>query len=311
MTSHGNDAAIIVHGGAWDGGHTDAQIEAGRNGCVTAAEAGWRVLSGNGSAVDAVEVAIQVLEDDPAFDAGRGSFLNADGRIQLDAAIMTGKDLNTGAVAALERIRHPISAARKVLETEWAYLVGDGALHFARAQGLEERDPWWFVVPEELERWTPHAGSVLSYLGSGEFYRRLLHDTGDTVGAVAIDRAGHIVAGTSTGGAPNKPPGRVGDSSLIGCGLYADDLAGGVASSGPGELIIRAVLAKFAADAMEGGASAQEAVDAALAHLDARVGGIAGLIAIDHAGRIGRAHTTRFMTSAAMRDSFSEPRLFA
>jgi beta-aspartyl-peptidase (threonine type) len=254
-----------------------------------------------------VEKAICVLEDDAAFDAGRGSFLNAEGRVQLDAAIMNGADLNTGAVAAVERVRNPITLARRVLESDWAYIVGEGALEFARQNGIEECNPWWFVTQEEMERWSRHRGEVLYYLRDGAFYRDVLGSPSDTVGAVAMDSGGNIVAGTSTGGAPNKPVGRVGDSSLVGCGIYADSTRGGGSATGPGELIIRVVLTKHMVDLLSEEVGAQQAVEAALRHLKERVGGCGGLIAIDRWGRIGRAHTTNLMSSAYITEGLSEP----
>jgi beta-aspartyl-peptidase (threonine type) len=265
------------------------------------------VLVNGGAALDAVEAAIRVLEDDPSFDAGTGSFLNADGRVQMDASIMSGANLNTGAVAAVECIRHPITLARRVLESDWALIVGPGALEFAREAGLEECDNWSLVTPEELERWSRHAGKVLYYMRDEEFYRNLLGPSGDTVGAVAMDGQGDIAAGTSTGGSGNKPPGRVGDSPVIGCGTYADNERGGVSMTGPGELVIKVVLAKHAVDLLSDEVRAQEAAERSMQYLKQRVGGVGGIIMIDKWGGLGRAKTTQLMSYAHMTEGLSKP----
>lgn len=299
--------AIVVHGGAWDSGVSESGLSEHRAGCRRAALAGWAALKAGGSALDAVEQAIHIFEDEPIFDAGRGSYLNADGRIQMDAALMNGADLNTGAVAAVEGIRHPITLARRVLESDWALIVGDGAKAFARETGVEECSPGSLMTDEELDRWRSRRGQVMYHLRDGEMYRQMVHGPTDTVGAVALDAHGNIVAGTSTGGLPNKPAGRVGDSPLIGCGTYADNDRGGVSVSGPGELIIRVMLARHAADRMSPEVHAQRAAEAALETLKTRTGGVAGLIAIDRWGRIGRAHSTALMSTAYMTEALTEP----
>lgn len=256
--------AVIVHGGAKE--IPAALRERHRQGCLRAVEAAASVLIAGGSAVAAVEAAVRVLEDDPTFNAGRGSVLNAAGQVECDAAIMDGSDLSVGGVAAVRTLRNPISVARRMLPEQPVLLVGEGAEAFAREQGAE------FCAPEDLI--PPAAG-----------------DPGcDTVGCVALDRRGDIAAGTSTGGLKGCAVGRVGDSPLPGCGLYADNDIGGVALSGEGESIIRTTLAARLIQALETDRPGP-AIDHALAVLD-RVGGEAGLIVIDHRGRIDWGHNS-------------------
>ncbi len=232
--------ALIVHGGAWD--IPDEAVDACNSGCQRALAAGWSILSGGGSALDAVEAAIVVLEDDPVFDAGYGSHLNLDGRVECDAIVMDGATLRAGSVAALQHIRNPIRLARKVLENcPHMMLVGKGAERFATAQSIPLCDPKELIAESEWQAWQlckkdQHAAA--HHRG---------HEQG-TVGAVAVDAKGALFAATSTGGTCCKLPGRVGDSPLIGCGCYADSEAGGVSSTGYGEAIMKIVMAKTAVD---------------------------------------------------------------
>jgi len=232
--------SLILHGGAWS--IPDEFVEECRAGCRRALAAGWEILARGGAAIDAVEAAIVVLEDDPTFDAGIGSHLNHDGRVELDAIVMDGATLKAGAVAAVERVRNPIRLARKVMEScEHMMLVGSGAERFAVEQGLELCAPEELVLERERAAWRQCREGAHSW----EFH--LGHQHG-TVGAVALDGHGSLVAGTSTGGTCCKRPGRVGDSPLIGCGCYADVEAGGVSCTGWGEAIMKIVMAKAAAD---------------------------------------------------------------
>jgi len=306
-----------VHGGAWN--IPNEAIEPCRTGCRKALEAGWAILKKGGEALDAVEAAVVVLEDDPIFDAGTGSHLNRDGRVQLDAIVMDGRTLRAGAVAAVERIRNPIRLARRVMiSCEHILLVGAGAEQFAMEQGMELCAPEELVVPRERELWqrarssrqpnramgTPGTSQhsdddVPSNLGppSSEV------STG-TVGAVAMDSRGSLVAGTSTGGTFDKRPGRVGDSPLIGCGCYADLEGGGVSCTGWGEAIMKVVLAKTAVDMLRNdsrgagqGPPAEEALPQKVARecvrlLAERVQGTGGLILLDRQGRPGFAFNT-------------------
>jgi beta-aspartyl-peptidase (threonine type) len=232
--------ALIVHGGAWD--IPDAAVEACKSGCERALTAGWRILEAGGSALDAIEAAVVILEDDPVFDAGYGSHLNLDGRVECDAIVMDGSTLRAGAVATLQHVRNPVRLARKVLENcPHMMLVGEGAERFAHEQEIKLCANEELVTDAEREAWSKckvdkHASA---------FHRG--HEQG-TVGAVAVDRHGQLFAATSTGGTCCKLSGRVGDSPLIGCGCYADQESGGVSCTGYGEAIMKIVMAKTAAD---------------------------------------------------------------
>jgi L-asparaginase / beta-aspartyl-peptidase len=232
--------SLIVHGGAWD--IPDESVEPCKAGCHRALTAGWSILTGGGSALDAVQAAVMVLEDDPVFDAGFGSHLTIDGYVECDAIVMDGATLRAGSVAALRRIRNPIRLARKVLENcPHMMLVGEGAERFAVDQGLDLCPPEELVAEAERDAWLKCRNSK----HAAAHHRG--HEQG-TVGAVALDASGHLFAATSTGGTCCKLPGRVGDSPLIGCGCYADAQAGGVSCTGYGEAIMKVVLAKTAVD---------------------------------------------------------------
>ena len=287
----GRTTAIVVHGGAWSI-PPDAR-EAHAAGCLAAAERGFAVLGSGGSALDAVVEAIELLEDDPTFDAGRGSVLSAEGRVQLDAGLMDGRTLHVGAVANVYRISHPIRLARAVLErTGHHLLVGEGAERFAREQGLALVDPDSLVVDRERQR---HADFLAGRLGTADDFGH------DTVGAVALDAEGHLAAGNSTGGVAFSLPGRVGDAPVPGVGYVADSRTGGVACTGWGEHILRVGLATRALVAMERGASATEAAAEALGVLERSVQGRAGLIVLDRQGAVGLAHSTRCLAHAYRR----------
>jgi beta-aspartyl-peptidase (threonine type) len=258
--------------------------------------AGWAVLQRGRSALDAVEEAVAVMEDDPAFDAGRGSFLNRDGRVQLDALIMDGASLRAGGVGCVERIRNPVHAARKVLEeSPHVYFVGEGAERFAQEHGIELCGNEELVVPREVERW--RSATDQQYLAMpGEFGRSA--GSHDTVGALALDVHGNLAVATSTGGTLNKAPGRVGDSSLIGCGCYADNETAAASATGWGEPIMKLVLAKWATDRVNVERSPRQAAAEAIHHLEQRLGGNGGIIMLDRFGRYGIAHSTPRMAWA-------------
>lgn len=271
--------AILVHGGA--GRHRpDDDVEAARRGCLEAARVGHRLLSSGASAMDAVEAAVRVLEDDPVFNAGIGAALTRAGRAELDASIMNGATLAAGAVASVTCFQNPITLARRVLEkTPHVMLVGEGAEAFGREQGLP-------VVPNER-------------LITAQARRELaeLQGSTGTVGAVAIDVDGHLAAATSTGGTTGKLPGRVGDSPLIGCGTFADDRRAAVSCTGLGEAIIRVTLARHAADLVAMGLDGFEAAQQAVRALE-RGGGSAGLILVTPAGQLAWAFSTERMSRA-------------
>lgn len=288
---------LVVHGGAW--AIPDDMVDAHRNGVRNASVAGWRVLEKGGSALDAVEEAIVVLEDDETFDAGRGSFLNRDGKVQLDAFIMDGATLRGGGVGCVERLRNPVRAARKILsDSTHVYFVAEGAERFASGHGIELCRNEDLIIPREVERLREYQAQRSTHgndLFAPETQDMLSHDT---VGAVALDRAGNIAASTSTGGTLNKDPGRLGDSSLIGCGCYADNSSAAASTTGWGEPIMKLVLAKWAADRVASGSLPQWVAQEAMNYLKQRVNGHGGIILLDAQGRFGIAHNTPRMAWA-------------
>ena len=299
-------AAIIVHGGAWR--IPQEEHEAHQTGCRIAALAGYEILLTGGTALDAVETAITILEDDPAFDAGTGSHLNQAGVVQLDAGIMDGATLQVGSVAAVERVKNPSQLARRLLTSEHSMIVGRGADDWARQCNMPLVDPAELIVPREQERFEYHLKAGPPNLNTA------FNWPDGTVGAVAIDRAGNLAAATSTGGTLFKPVGRVGDSPLPGCGFFADNQSAAVSSTGHGESIIRIQLARTAADlacqlADQTGPSRlwRVAAEAAIHLLGERVNGRGGLIMIDRAGRVGFAHNTPNLARAYVMDGMSEP----
>jgi len=232
--------ALIVHGGAWD--IPGEAVDACKAGCHRALSAGWNILSRGGSALDAIEAAVIVLEDDPVFDAGFGSHLNLDGHVECDAIVMNGATLRAGAAAALRHVKNPIQVARKILENcPHMMLVADGAERFAKEHGIHLCKPEEMISEAEYEAWMKCKADK----HAAEHHRG--HEQG-TVGAVAIDANGALYAATSTGGTCCKLPGRIGDSPLIGCGCYANSEIGAVSCTGYGEAIMKVVLAKSAVD---------------------------------------------------------------
>ena len=278
----------------------DDAVAAHEAGIANALAAGWAELERGASAVDAVEAAVAVMEDDEAFDAGRGSFLTRDGRVQLDALLMNGANLRTGGVACVERLKNPIRAARLVLDkSPHVYFVGTGAERFAMQHGMPLIDNTELIVPRERERLMVFQKAELEGAVDTTFSGPVGLDkedpalsSHDTVGAVALDQHGHIAAGTSTGGTLSKAPGRVGDSSLIGCGCYADDHSAAVSLTGWGEPIMKLVLGKWAVDRVAAGFAPEEAAQSAISYLFTRLGGHGGIILLDRQGRVGLAHNT-------------------
>lgn len=314
---------FIVHGGAWD--IPDELLESHRSGCAQALKIGWDILKNGGSAVDAVEKAINLLEDDPVFDAGRGSHLNAVGEIELDASIMNGTTFRCGAVAAVQNIRNPITLARIIMdESEHILLVGKGAVRFALEHGITQCKQDELLVGRELERWrtlqrrkkfstkeafrkSTRGGSARPAFGGT---RRAFGGkaASDTVGAVALDHSGTICAGTSTGGTPNKYPGRVGDSPLIGCGSYADSAIGGISTTGWGEAMIKVVMAKTVIDLMEvNGGNAQAAAEKSIQILKRKADGDGGVIVLTPKGTVGIAFNTPRMARAYISEAMPTP----
>jgi len=286
---------MVVHGGAW--AMPDDVVQAHMNGVNKALAEGWSVLERGGRALDAVQAAITYMEDDDTFDAGRGSFLTRDGRVQLDALMMDGATLRAGGVGCVERIRNPIAAARLVLdESPHVYMVGEGAEAFVQEYGIPLCRNNELVIEREVQRLKEAQAKAAS--GEPDTTFAGLDRGHDTVGAVALDAEGNIAAGTSTGGTLNKAPGRVGDSSLIGCGCYADNLSAAVSCTGWGEPIMKLVLAKWAADRVQRGGAPDAVASEAMSYLQRRLKGHGGMILLDQRGRLGMAHNTPRMAWA-------------
>ncbi|MBV9479437.1 MAG: isoaspartyl peptidase/L-asparaginase [Acidobacteria bacterium] len=295
-----SNPVLVVHGGAW--AIPDDMVEAHVNGVRQAAGVGWRVLERGGSALDAVEEAVVVMENDETFDAGRGSFLNREGKVQLDALIMEGLTLRAGGVGCVERIRNPIRAARKILsDSPHVYLVAEGAEQFAREHGLALCRNEDLIIPREIER----LRNLQARLGL-EPNLFVEKTSVDTVGAIALDRGGNLAAATSTGGTLNKAPGRLGDSSLIGCGCYADNESAAASTSGWGEPIMKLVLAKWSTDRVRSGSVPEWAAKEAISRLEERLQGHGGIILLDHEGRVGIAHNTPRMAWAVRQEAREE-----
>ncbi|NUR46040.1 MAG: isoaspartyl peptidase/L-asparaginase [Sphingomonas sp.] len=280
---------LVVHGGA--GSMRPGRLEAEQERCARAGleqalKAGSEILEKRKNALDAVEAAVRVLEEDICFNAGRGSVLTATGCIELDAAIMDGRTRRAGAVSGLRTTRAPISLARELIERgPHVFLSGHGADDFARDRGFEQVDNKWFEVPERSRQ-------LEELMAAGGFDDEVKYGT---VGAVAVDVDGHVAVATSTGGLTAKRWGRVGDSPLIGAGTYADDRSAAVSATGSGEYFIRAVAAHQLAERVRiGGQSLQEALDAVLADI-ASLGGKGGLIAVAPDGDAAWGFTTPAM----------------
>ena len=272
---------LVIHGGA--GVIERSRMTADEDAAIRAAlnralDAGSAILSGGGAALDAVEAAVRVLEDDPHFNAGRGSVLAFDGHIEMDASIMDGGSRNAGAICGATATRNPISLARKVMEhSPHVFLSREGADQFSREQGLAQEPPAWFETPERRRQWQ----EFQDHPGAGAFDIHLKYGT---VGAVARDQDGHVAAATSTGGLTGKRWGRIGDSPIIGAGTYADDRGCAVSATGAGEYFIRVGVAhEISAQLRMGHVGAQAAADAVMAEVKA-LGGTGGVIVVTPAG---------------------------
>lgn len=293
--------AIIIHGGAKT--IAEEKIQANLKGSLEAVKAGWAILEKGGHAKDAVEAAIRVLESDPTFNAGRGGTLDVEGQPYLDAGMIEGETLRWGGVAAVQQVLHPISVARKILDEKPLLLVGEGAERFAREHGVEMCEPDTLVTEEQEQEWEKE---------------QTPEDRPATVGCVALDAEGRLVAGTSTGGLEKQLPGRVGDTALVGSGLYANH-HGACSTTGDGESVISVVLAKTAIDLLgedsshTNGSSSRHPEEAALMvieKLKQSVPGEAGCIILDRHGRIGWAYNSSDMAVAYMTPDLKEPLAF-
>jgi beta-aspartyl-peptidase (threonine type) len=283
----GGGYALIVHGGAGDaeGARLDAQIA----GCHRAAERAKQLLEAGGSALDAVQLAVMQLEDDPLFNAATGGALTCEGTLELDAAIMDGAQLRAGAVCSLPTFKNPIAIARAVLdEARHVLYSAQGAAAFARGHGFAQLDAAQMITEEARE----HLALLLAAQPTAAW-------PAGTVGAVARDKHGHLAAATSTGGIMGKRPGRVGDSPLLGAGTYADDALGAASATGQGEGIMRVALGARVALALGRGETPGDAAYDGLVLMRQRTGACGGIIVVDREGRIGWARSTSSMSYAA------------
>jgi beta-aspartyl-peptidase (threonine type) len=275
---------IAVHGGA---GTIAPGVEASpyHDGLARALRAGEAVLAGGGRALDAAQAAVMALEDDPLFNAGRGSVYTSARTQEMDAGVMDGTTLAAGAIAGVRTIRNPVALARAVLDAGGpVMLIAEGAEAFAAQRGFERMPPEYFADERRLQQLVrvqaaQANGTALDHTGaSGKF---------GTVGAVALDMAGHLAAAVSTGGMTNKRPGRVGDSPIVGAGLYANDATCAVSCTGTGEMFIRAVAAHDVHARMHyAGVSLEQATNEVVMKVLPTIAGEGGLIAVDRAGNI-------------------------
>jgi len=287
----------MVHGGAGALDHIDNPKDAVRylEAIRIVMEHGRSILSQGGNAMEAVEVCTSLLEDDPLFNAGCGSVLNENGKVEMDAAIMDGRDLSAGAVAQISNIANPIQLARLVIaNSEHVMLVGAGAMHFADHCGVKMMPDTYFLTDfriKQLEQARRSHRIILDHDDAGGIEQKY-----GTVGAVAMDQNGHLAGATSTGGIVNKRWGRVGDSPLIGAGVYADNATCAVSSTGYGEDFMRTVLAKYISDLIEiKQLTAEQAVAEGMVYLKNKVAGRGGVITIDNQGQCAGGFTTKRM----------------
>jgi beta-aspartyl-peptidase (threonine type) len=306
--------AIVVHGGAGVIERRDLRPEqetAYRAALNRAIQAGGAVLSKGGSALDASEATIQLMEDDPLFNAGRGAVFTAEGRNELDAAIMDGKTLSAGAVAGVTRTRHPISLARRVMEkSPHVMLISKGADTFSQEQGLEQVEPRWFYTERRwraLEMFLKEKDLPIppkpAGTHDGDTARYLAHDEGKkgTVGVAALDMNGNIAAGTSTGGTTGKRWGRVGDSPIIGAGTYASNRSCAVSATGTGEYFMRLAVAREICSLVElKGMKLQAAADEVIQKQLTALGGDGGIIAVAPDGQMAWSFNTSGMYRARL-----------
>ncbi len=292
--------AIIVHGGAGD--WPSGRQRKGMSGVKAAVEAGWKVLKRNGSSMDAVQASVVSMEDNPIFNAGSGSALNLGGHVEMDAAIMDGERLSGGAVAMVRAVKNPVRLARIVMEeTDHILIAGPGAEWIARAYNLPRSNP---KTGDRVRAWQRglalfKRGKAKRLARNRKFLREGWLGRGDTVGALAIDGEGFLAAACSTGGLSLKLPGRIGDTAILGAGLFADNRVGAATATGIGELAIRTAISKTACELM-GRSSADIAARRCIKDAGQRVGRGLGIITMDLAGRYGVAHSTRRLCWASM-----------
>ncbi|KAM8715848.1 hypothetical protein ACLKA7_002828 [Drosophila subpalustris] len=286
---------VLVHGGA--GNIADAKIPLAKSGVKRAARRGYVKLQQTGNVLDAVEQAVNSLEEDGSFNAGYGSVLTWNGEVEMDAAIMHGAQLEAGCVSLVHDIMHPISLARRVMETtRHRYLAGNGAMHLAETEGFDILPKGALVTDAARKSLEDFKASLNKTRGS------ILYGSPGTVGAVAIDACGNVAAATSTGGITGKLPGRIGDSSVLGAGTYADNETGAVSATGHGETIMRYnAVSRILALVQHGNLTIQRATERVLQQMTERFNETAGIIAIDHSGRLGIYFTSKRMSWAYQR----------
>lgn len=289
--------SLIIHGGA--GALEDLKYEASeaefRESILEILEAGRQRLEGGDRALDVVEYCVNLLEDNPLYNAGKGSVLNESGQVEMDAALMNGYDLKAGAVTCVKNIKNPISLARQVLEQgDHVMLAGDGAREFAKFSHVELCPDEYFITPHRIKQ-LQEAQSVGRIMLDHEKIKPALSNKQKlgTVGAVARDLHGNLAAATSTGGLVNKRWGRVGDTPVVGAGVFADNETCGVSATGYGEQFLRTVFSKTVSDFVHfKGMDAAEAAQAGIDYLVAKVNGEGGVIVIDKAGKCAAAQST-------------------
>ncbi|PSR04078.1 MAG: beta-aspartyl-peptidase [Bacteroidetes bacterium SW_11_45_7] len=301
--------AIAIHGGAgnirMDKMPADKQ-QSYQKGLENAIKVSYDRLAGNGSAMDAVETAVTRMEDYPLFNAGRGSVVDHRGKIEMEAAIMDGANLEAGAAVGLERTRNPVALARAIRHhSQHIMLNGEGAENFAREHSIPQEDEQYFITDHRYDQWVQldEQGAVSLDHNAPQGGEEI-----GTVGAVALDGNGHLAAATSTGGMVNKKYNRIGDTPLIGAGTYADNRWGAVSTTGHGEYFMRLVAAYSVISMREfGGMELTRATQLLIHHKLDKLGGQGGLIAIDPSGRICMPFNAPGMFRASMRNDAQEP----
>ncbi|XP_068207821.1 isoaspartyl peptidase/L-asparaginase [Palaemon carinicauda] len=295
------EPVVVVHGGAW--AIPENLWSESLAGVKAAARCGYKVLKDGGSATDVAEAAVISLEDCPVFDAGTGSVLTYDEQVEMDAIIMEGTTMKAGAVGAIRNVKNPVKVARLVMEkTPHVLLVGEGANKFAVEHGIQQVDPDTLITPyarEKLAKFKQYNKTVYSLFNKID---PVQGDGHDTVGCAVVDSTGRTACATSTGGITAKMPGRVGDSPIVGAGGYADDMVGAVSTTGHGEAIIRACLARHVAATMSAGKGVLPALDESLLYMESRVNGFGGAIAVSCKGDVATKFSTPRMAWAYVKE---------
>jgi L-asparaginase / beta-aspartyl-peptidase len=285
--------AIAVHGGAGNfSPYIKKNFKENEEGLAEAVDAGYKILNHGGSALDAVEMAVKILEDNPLFNAGRGSALNCKGEVEMDASIMNGKNLKAGAVSMVRSVKNPISLARIIMnKTKHVLLSGYGALEVAKNSGIYLETDSYFITEhqqEQFKKFSKH--DTVQQILEKKIY--------GTVGAVALDKKGNLAAATSTGGTSNCLPGRIGDSCIIGAGCYANNATCAVSGTGEGEYLIRGVVAHTISIMVELNMSLQEACEHVIHTRNKHHKGHIGVISVNPLGEVGVSYNTKIMKRA-------------